>query len=81
MDILYGAGNVENPVYGFGSGKRGQLGISTDKIKSTSLPQMTMGLENHKITSINANGDHSSALSGKPYFKLTDQEICFYEYL
>ncbi|XP_047961167.1 ultraviolet-B receptor UVR8 isoform X2 [Salvia hispanica] len=57
------AGNVENPVYGFGSGKRGQLGISTDKVKLTSLPQITMGLENIKITCIHANGDHSSALS------------------
>ncbi|XP_042049073.1 ultraviolet-B receptor UVR8 isoform X2 [Salvia splendens] len=57
------AGNVEKPVYGFGSGKRGQLGISTDKVKLTSLPQITMGLENIKITCIHANGDHSSALS------------------
>ncbi|KAH6769551.1 Regulator of chromosome condensation family protein [Perilla frutescens var. hirtella] len=57
-------GNVENPVYGFGSGKRGQLGISKDKVKSSSLPQITMGLENLKIISIYANGDHSAALSG-----------------
>ncbi|KAL1550975.1 HECT-type E3 ubiquitin transferase [Salvia divinorum] len=57
------AGNVEHPVYGFGSGKRGQLGISTDNVKSTSLPQITLGLENLKIISIHANGDHSSALS------------------
>lgn len=63
--ILCGAGNVKDPVFGFGSGKRGQLGISTDKVKSTSLPQITMGLENLKIIRINANGDHSSALSGK----------------
>lgn len=56
---------MENPVYGFGSGKRGQLGISMDKVKSTSLPQITMGLENLKIISIDADGDHSSALCGK----------------
>ncbi|XP_057777095.1 ultraviolet-B receptor UVR8 [Salvia miltiorrhiza] len=56
-------GNVEISIYGFGSGKRGQLGISMDKVKSTSLPQITRGLENLKIVSIDANGDHSSALS------------------
>ncbi|KAL3631116.1 hypothetical protein CASFOL_024100 [Castilleja foliolosa] len=56
-------GNVENPVYGFGSGKRGQLGVSTDKVKSTSLPQITMGLTNLKIANISSNGDHSAALS------------------
>ncbi|KAK6160030.1 hypothetical protein DH2020_003411 [Rehmannia glutinosa] len=55
--------NEENQVYGFGSGKRGQLGISTDKVKSTSLPQITMGLTNLKIINISANGDHSAALS------------------
>ncbi|KAI3467406.1 hypothetical protein Pfo_024069 [Paulownia fortunei] len=56
-------GYAENQVYGFGSGKRGQLGISIDKVKSTSLPQITMGLTNLKIINISANGDHSAALS------------------
>ncbi|KAL6547157.1 hypothetical protein OROMI_022878 [Orobanche minor] len=55
-------GNVENRVYGFGSGKRGQLGISNDKVKSSNLPQITMGLTNLKIINISANGDHSAAL-------------------
>ncbi|KAM7487390.1 hypothetical protein LguiB_024874 [Lonicera macranthoides] len=50
-------------VFGFGFGKRGQLGISTDKIKSVSLPQITFGLEDVQIVSISANGDHSAALS------------------
>ncbi|CAK7336849.1 unnamed protein product [Dovyalis caffra] len=50
-------------VYGFGSGKRGQLGISRDKIKSVNLPQVTCGLEDVEIVSINANGDHSAAIS------------------
>lgn len=59
---MYRAGNVENRVYGFGSGKRGQLGIHNDKIKSCSLPQITMGLTNLKIINITANGDHSAAL-------------------
>ncbi|KAJ6761042.1 hypothetical protein OIU79_025809 [Salix purpurea] len=52
-----------NQVYGFGSGKRGQLGISRDKIKSVNLPQVTCGLEDVQIVSISANGDHSAAIS------------------
>ncbi|EEF42206.1 protein with unknown function [Ricinus communis] len=52
-----------NQVYGFGSGKRGQLGISKDKIKSISLPLVTCGFEDIKINSIITNGDHSAALS------------------
>ncbi|CAA3024809.1 Hypothetical predicted protein [Olea europaea subsp. europaea] len=54
---------LRDQVYGFGSGKRGQLGISTDKVKSASLPQITLGFTDVKIVSINANGDHSAALS------------------
>ncbi|KAM5567097.1 hypothetical protein ABKV19_015290 [Rosa sericea] len=52
-------------VYGFGSGKRGQLGISKDKIKSISLPERIYGLEGVKVTSIIANGDQSAALSAE----------------
>ncbi|KAF9670659.1 hypothetical protein SADUNF_Sadunf13G0091800 [Salix dunnii] len=52
-----------NQVYGFGSGKRGQLGTSRDKIKSVNLPQVTCGLEDVQIVSISANGDHSAAIS------------------
>ncbi|KAL0364088.1 UNVERIFIED_CONTAM: Serine/threonine-protein kinase Nek8 [Sesamum angustifolium] len=61
----YSEVNVDHQVYGFGSGKRGQLGVSTEKIKSTSLPQITMGLTNVRIMNISANGDHSAALSGE----------------
>ncbi|XP_062160623.1 ultraviolet-B receptor UVR8 isoform X1 [Alnus glutinosa] len=50
-------------IYAFGSGKRGQLGISNDKIKSISLPEVTHGLEDVRIVSVTANGDHSAALS------------------
>ncbi|KAL6314293.1 hypothetical protein AAG906_018987 [Vitis piasezkii] len=50
-------------VYGFGSGKRGQLGVSMDNTRSISLPQATVGLEGVEIISIGANGDHSAALS------------------
>ena len=50
-------------VYGFGSGKRGQLGVSMNNIISISLPQATVGLEGVEIVSIDANGDHSEALS------------------
>lgn len=58
-------GDAEDVIYGFGSGKRGQLGISDDKQKSVSTPQVTLGFENVKIGSITANGDHSAAISGK----------------
>lgn len=57
-------GDAEDVIYGFGSGKRGQLGISDDKQKSVSTPQVTLGFENVKIGSITANGDHSAAISG-----------------
>ncbi|XP_062177431.1 ultraviolet-B receptor UVR8-like [Alnus glutinosa] len=50
-------------IYAFGSGKRGQLGISNVKTKSVSLPEVTHGLEDVRIVSITANGDHSAALS------------------
>ncbi|KAM7251300.1 hypothetical protein ACFE04_023183 [Oxalis oulophora] len=50
-------------VYGFGSGKRGQLGISKDKVKSIGLPELTSGFEDIEIVNICANGDHSAALS------------------
>lgn len=52
-------------VYGFGSGKRGQLGVSKDRIRSVSLPQVTIGLDDIEIVGISANGDHSAALSGE----------------
>ncbi|KAG8663251.1 ultraviolet-B receptor UVR8 isoform X2 [Manihot esculenta] len=50
-------------IYGFGSGKRGQLGISRDKVKSICVPQVVHGVEDIEIISICANGDHSAALS------------------
>ncbi|GMY26079.1 ultraviolet-B receptor UVR8 isoform X2 [Fagus crenata] len=56
-------GNSGNQIYAFGSGKRGQLGISKDKVKLITLPEVTYGLEDVKIVSIAANGDHSAALS------------------
>ncbi|KAJ4823257.1 hypothetical protein Tsubulata_042381 [Turnera subulata] len=52
-----------NQVYGFGCGKRGQLGISSDKARLVSLPQATRGFEDIRVASISANGDHSAALS------------------
>uniref|UniRef100_A0A2N9EBJ2 Regulator of chromosome condensation 1/beta-lactamase-inhibitor protein II n=1 Tax=Fagus sylvatica TaxID=28930 RepID=A0A2N9EBJ2_FAGSY len=55
--------NSGNQIYAFGSGKRGQLGISKDKVKLITLPEVTFGLEDVKIVSIAANGDHSAALS------------------
>jgi len=59
------AGCLSNQVYGFGSGKRGQLGVSKDKIKSINLPKVISGFEDEEIVGISANGDHSAALSGK----------------
>ncbi|XP_057493669.1 ultraviolet-B receptor UVR8 isoform X2 [Actinidia eriantha] len=65
-------GHSGDRIYGFGSGKRGQLGISTEKIGSICRPQTTIGLEGVKIYSIHANGDHSAALSGRSWM-----ESCF----
>ncbi|XP_030505587.1 ultraviolet-B receptor UVR8 isoform X3 [Cannabis sativa] len=64
-----GHGHSGDQIYAFGSGKRGQLGISKDKVKSVSLPEVTCGLDGINIVSIAANGDHSAALSndGKLY--------------
>lgn len=56
-------GCLSNQVYGFGSGKRGQLGVSKDKIKSINLPKVISGFEDEEIVGISANGDHSAALS------------------
>ena len=50
---------------GFGSGKRGQLGFSSDKTKSlVNLPCLVSGLEDVEVVRIAANGDHSAAISG-----------------
>ncbi|CAN1151391.1 Ultraviolet-B receptor UVR8 [Linum perenne] len=64
--LLLLKGGVGNQVYGFGSGKRGQLGVS---VKSASLPRVASGFEDVEVASISANGDHSAALSadGKLY--------------
>ncbi|KAE8688006.1 Regulator of chromosome condensation family protein isoform 2 [Hibiscus syriacus] len=50
-------------LYGFGSGKRGQLAISIDRIKSVNTPEITRGFDGVEIITIAANGDHSAALS------------------
>ncbi|CAK8536834.1 unnamed protein product [Lathyrus sativus] len=57
------AGCLSSQVYGFGSGKRGQLGFSKDKIKFINLPKVVSGFEDVDIVGIAANGDHSAALS------------------
>ncbi|XP_027914148.1 ultraviolet-B receptor UVR8 isoform X2 [Vigna unguiculata] len=54
---------VGNQVYGFGSGKRGQLGVSNDKVKSVNVPRAVTGFDGVEIIGIAANGDHSAALS------------------
>ncbi|WZZ10692.1 hypothetical protein YC2023_096613 [Brassica napus] len=52
-----------NQVCGFGSGKRGQLGVSSERTKSVNLPCVVSGLEDVEVVRIAANGDHSAALS------------------
>ncbi|KAG5087782.1 hypothetical protein AAZX31_01G039700 [Glycine max] len=52
-----------NQVYGFGSGKRGQLGVSNDRVKSVNVPKVVSGFEGVEIAGIAANGDHSAAVS------------------
>ncbi|CAJ1931681.1 unnamed protein product [Sphenostylis stenocarpa] len=50
-------------VYGFGSGKRGQLGVGNNKVKSVNFPRVVNGFEDDEIVGIAANGDHSAAVS------------------
>ncbi|XP_077245339.1 regulator of chromosome condensation (RCC1) family protein [Tasmannia lanceolata] len=51
-------------IYAFGSGKRGQLGISIDRVKrSFPLPEVITVFNNGDIVTIYASGDHSAALS------------------
>ncbi|GAA0142082.1 guanyl-nucleotide exchange factor [Lithospermum erythrorhizon] len=54
-------------VFGFGSGKRGQLGISNDIVKSVCVPHKTLGLEDVNSMNIIANGDHSAALCSRKH--------------
>ncbi|KAF9623820.1 hypothetical protein IFM89_005405 [Coptis chinensis] len=57
-------GNSGDALYGFGSGKRGQLGTSMDMItKSLNLPQVIFGFQQVNIARIIANGDQSAALT------------------
>ena len=58
------AGSSGEQVYGFGAGKRGQLGISK-KIQTVNLPILSSNLEAAEIVGIAAGGDHSAALSGE----------------
>ncbi|XP_070043931.1 ultraviolet-B receptor UVR8 isoform X1 [Nicotiana tomentosiformis] len=69
-------GDTEDLIYGFGSGKRGQLGISDDKQKSVSTPQVTLGFENVKIRIIAANGDHSAAISVNGHLYVWGRAFC-----
>jgi alpha-tubulin suppressor-like RCC1 family protein len=57
-----------NQVCGFGSGKRGQLGFSSDRIKSVNLPCVVSGLKDVEVVRIAANGYQSAALSAEVKF-------------
>ncbi|XP_010532866.1 PREDICTED: ultraviolet-B receptor UVR8 [Tarenaya hassleriana] len=61
--LVLSTGFPGNQVHAFGSGKRGQLGVSSDLTKSINLPRVVSGLEGVEIVRISANGDHSAALS------------------
>uniref|UniRef100_A0A1D1XJ62 Putative E3 ubiquitin-protein ligase HERC3 n=1 Tax=Anthurium amnicola TaxID=1678845 RepID=A0A1D1XJ62_9ARAE len=51
-------------VFGFGSGKHGQLGPSADGIKRLfNLPKAVCHFENDTVATISANGDQSAALT------------------
>ncbi|GMI70711.1 SENSITIVE TO ABA 1 [Hibiscus trionum] len=52
-----------NLLYEFGSGKRSQLAISIDRIKSVNTAEIIRGFDGVQIVTIAANGDHSAAFS------------------
>lgn len=54
-------------VHGFGSAKRGQLGVPYDNARYMSSPQGTRGLEDINVVCISANGDHTAASSTDGY--------------
>jgi alpha-tubulin suppressor-like RCC1 family protein len=65
-----------NQVCGFGSGKRGQLGFSSDRIKSVNLPCVVSGLKDVEVVRISANGDHSAAISADGQFFSWGRGFC-----
>lgn len=61
----YCTGHLKEQIYGFGSGKRGQLSVGMDNVKRLcNIPQIIYGFEDNEIASIAANGDQSAALTG-----------------
>ncbi|KAL9246424.1 hypothetical protein vseg_019960 [Gypsophila vaccaria] len=56
-------GDFGDQLYGFGSNKRGQLGVSKEKIRSVNVPQPCIGFESALLVTVIANGDHSAAIS------------------
>ncbi|KNA22104.1 hypothetical protein SOVF_037040 [Spinacia oleracea] len=81
--VLSKGNSGDKVMYGFGSGKRGQLGISEDKIKLVSVPVVCSGFENAEVVDILANGDQSAALSadGRLYtwgrgFSSSSSNVC-----
>jgi alpha-tubulin suppressor-like RCC1 family protein len=53
-------------VYGFGSNRHGQIGNnSSNSQKTCKFPEVAHGFQNCKVQAVFANGDHSTALTGK----------------
>ncbi|XP_057949182.1 ultraviolet-B receptor UVR8 isoform X2 [Malania oleifera] len=70
------ATHSRDQVYGFGSGKRGQLGVSKARMGKINLPQVTLGLDDVEIVSICTNGDHSAALSADGHLYTWGRGFC-----
>lgn len=63
--LKFVVGPSGDQVYGFGSAKRGQLGVPYDNARYMSSPQGTRGLEDINVVCISANGDHTAASSSE----------------
>ncbi|PKA60983.1 Ultraviolet-B receptor UVR8 [Apostasia shenzhenica] len=62
--IVLVRGSLGNSVYGFGSGRHGQIGIHLpERRKLFNIPEVIDGFGDSRIVDLCANGDHSAALS------------------
>ncbi|XP_026665411.2 ultraviolet-B receptor UVR8 isoform X3 [Phoenix dactylifera] len=64
LALVSDAGSSGSSIYGFGSGRHGQIGMfESGTQRSHNFPKVIEGFENCEVVSIYANGDHSAALS------------------